>query len=90
MIRRKDINCLQLNYSEVGCLHRYRERSYGINGGWSSEEGKIKVGVSFVICGEDRGGKRRFFCNVNLPVMYKHLPKLLNYPGDDESYAESG
>jgi hypothetical protein len=38
----------------------------------SLDEGKIKVGLSFVVCGEDRGWlARTSFCNVNLPVMYK-------------------
>jgi hypothetical protein len=53
-------------------------------------EGKIKVDVSFVICGENRGVKRGLLLQYQSPVMYKHLPKLLNYPGEDESYAETG
>lgn len=73
MVRRgEDIDCMQLAFSEQGSVWRYQGMSSGMNRRGSLDEGKIKVSLSFVVCGEDRGLlARTFSCNVNLPVMYK-------------------
>jgi hypothetical protein len=56
-----------------------------------AKRGKIKVGVWVSFVGKTGVASAKVFaCNVNLPAMYKHLPKLLNCPGEDEIYRPTG
>lgn len=56
VMRGEDIDGVQLVFSELGSVRRYQDISSGMNQRGSSDEGKIKVGLSFFVCGEDRGG----------------------------------
>ena len=77
VMRGQDIDCLQLVPSEVVGVWGYQGTSFGMDEQGAVGEGKIKVGVSFAICGEDPWWRARRFSATSISRQcVSHLPEL--------------